>query len=59
MRMVKMPRQVKRYSPSAGKHTLHTVERVKKKTVALKKKKPLGSASFPQGHGRLPRFPPS
>jgi hypothetical protein len=24
--MVKMPRQVKRYSPSAGKHTMHTIE---------------------------------
>ncbi len=34
MRMVKMPRQVKRYSPSAGKHTLHTVERVKKKRAS-------------------------
>lgn len=32
--MVKMPRQVKRYSPSAGKHTLHTVERVKKKRAS-------------------------
>ena len=28
--MVKMPRQIKRYSPSAGKHTMHTVERVKR-----------------------------
>ena len=25
--MVKMPRKVMRYSPSAGKHTEHTVER--------------------------------
>ena len=32
--MVKMPRQVKRYSPSAGKHTMHTVERVKKKRAS-------------------------
>ena len=32
--MVKMPRQIKRYSPSAGKHTLHTVERVKKKRAS-------------------------
>ena len=29
--MVKMPRQVKRYSPKAGRHTMHTVERVKKR----------------------------
>ncbi len=32
--MVKMPRQVKRYSPSAGKHTMHTVERVKKRKAS-------------------------
>ena len=32
--MVKRPRQVMRYSPSAGKHTLHTVERVKKKRAS-------------------------
>ena len=32
--MVKMPRQVKRYSPSAGKHTMHTVERVKKRRAS-------------------------
>ena len=32
--MVKMPRQIKRYSPSAGKHTMHTVERVKKKRAS-------------------------
>ena len=32
--MVKMPRQIKRYSPSAGKHTVHTVERVKKKRAS-------------------------
>ena len=31
--MVKMPRQIKRYSPSAGKHTMHTVERVKKSAL--------------------------
>ena len=29
-----MPRQIKRYSPSAGKHTMHTVERVKKKRAS-------------------------
>ena len=34
LNMVKRPRQVKRYSPSAGKHTLHTVERVKKKRAS-------------------------
>lgn len=32
--MVKRPRQVKRYSPSAGKHTMHTVERVKKRRAS-------------------------
>ncbi len=32
--MVKMPRQVMRYSPAAGKHTLHTVERVKKRKAS-------------------------
>ena len=32
--MVKMPRQVKRYSPSAGKHTMHTIERVKKRRAS-------------------------
>ena len=32
--MVKRPRQIKRYSPAAGKHTLHTVERVKKKRAS-------------------------
>ena len=35
--MVKRPRQVKRYSPSAGKHTLHTVERVKKRRASEQK----------------------
>ena len=33
-RMVKMPRKVKRYSPSAGRHTEHTVERVKKRRAS-------------------------
>ena len=32
--MVKMPRQVKRYSPKAGRHTMHTVERVKKRRAS-------------------------
>ena len=32
--MVKMPRTVKRYSPAAGKHTEHTVERVKKRRAS-------------------------
>ena len=32
--MVKMPRKVKRYSPAAGKHTEHTVERVKKRRAS-------------------------
>ncbi|HJM45154.1 MAG TPA: 50S ribosomal protein L44e [Candidatus Poseidoniaceae archaeon] len=32
--MVKIPRQIKRYSPSLGKHTLHTVERVKKRRAS-------------------------
>ena len=32
--MVKMPRQIKRYSPSLKKHTLHTVERIKKRRAS-------------------------
>ena len=32
--MVKMPRKVKRYSPAAGRHTEHTLERVKKKRAS-------------------------
>ncbi len=32
--MVKPPRQIMRYSPSAGKHTLHTIERVKKRRAS-------------------------
>ena len=32
--MVKMPRKVMRYSPAAGRHTEHTVERVKKKRAS-------------------------
>lgn len=32
--MVKRPRKVMRYSPSAGKHTEHTVERVKKRRAS-------------------------
>ena len=32
--MVKMPRKVMRYSPSAGRHTVHTVERVKKRRAS-------------------------
>ena len=32
--MVKMPRTVKRYSPAAGKHTEHTVERVRKRRAS-------------------------
>ena len=35
--MVKRPRQVMRYSPSAGKHTLHTVEKVKKRRASENK----------------------
>ncbi len=32
--MVKMPRKIMRYSPYAGKHTEHTVERVKKRRAS-------------------------
>ena len=32
--MVNRPRKVMRYSPAAGKHTLHTVERVKKRRAS-------------------------
>ena len=32
--MVNRPRKVKRYSPSAGRHTLHTIERVKKRRAS-------------------------
>ena len=32
--MVKMPRKIMRYSPFAGKHTEHTVERVKKRRAS-------------------------
>ena len=32
--MVKMPRKIMRYSPFAGKHTEHTVERVKKRKAS-------------------------
>ncbi len=31
---MKMPRKVKRYCPYCGKHTLHEVERVKKKKAS-------------------------
>lgn len=31
---MKMPRNVKRYCPSCGKHTIHAVERVKKKKAS-------------------------
>ena len=34
VQMVKRPRKVMRYSPSAGKHTEHTVERVKKRRAS-------------------------
>ena len=51
--MVKRPRQVKRYSPSAGKHTLHTVERVKRSLLATS----LGSEEIQKGNERLPWFP--
>ena len=32
--MVNRPRKVMRYSPAAGRHTLHTVERVKKRRAS-------------------------
>ena len=32
--MVNRPRKVKRYSPAAGRHTIHTVERVKKRRAS-------------------------
>jgi len=32
--MVNRPRKVMRYSPSAGRHTLHTIERVKKRRAS-------------------------
>ena len=53
--MVKRPRQVMRYSPSAGKHTLHTVERVQEASLEA----PLGSATLPPCHGGVPWFPTS
>jgi large subunit ribosomal protein L44e len=35
---VKMPRNVKRYCPSCSKHTLHAVERMKKRKASEMKK---------------------
>jgi len=57
--MVKMPRKVKRYSPSAGKHTEHTVERVKKRRASELKWGQRRFRKVTSGYRGFPRPKPS
>ena len=54
IQMVKRPRKVMRYSPSAGKHTEHTVERVKKRRASELK---WGSEAFQKSDRWIQGFP--
>ena len=57
--MVKMPRKVMRYSPSAGKHTEHTVERVKKRRASELKWGQRRFRKVTSGYRGFPRPKPS
>ena len=57
--MVKMPRKVMRYSPSAGKHTEHTVERVKKRRASELKWGQRRFRKATSGYRGFPRPKPS
>jgi len=58
-KMVKMPRKVMRYSPSAGKHTEHTVERVKKRRASELKWGQRRFRKVTSGYRGFPRPKPS
>ena len=57
--MVKMPRKVMRYSPSAGKHTVHAVERVKKRRASELKWGQRRFRKATSGYRGFPRPKPS
>ena len=57
--MVKMPRKVMRYSPAAGKHTEHTVERVKKRRASELKWGQRRFRRVTSGYRGFPRPKPS
>ena len=57
--MVKMPRKVMRYSPYAGKHTEHTVERVKKRRASELKWGQRRFRRVTSGYRGFPRPKPS
>ncbi len=57
--MVKMPRKIMRYSPSAGKHTEHTVERVKKRRASELKWGQRRFRRVTSGYRGFPRPKPS
>ena len=57
--MVKMPRTVKRYSPAAGKHTEHTVERVRKRRASELKWGQRRFRRVTSGYRGFPRPKPS
>ena len=57
--MVKMPRQVKRYSPKAGRHTMHTIERVKKRRASELKRGQRRFRRVTAGYRGFPRPKPS
>ena len=58
-KMVKMPRKVMRYSPFAGKHTEHTVERVKKRRASELKWGQRRFRKVTSGYRGFPRPKPS
>ena len=57
--MVKMPRKIMRYRPSAGKHTEHTVERVKKRRASELKWGQRRFRKVTSGYRGFPRPKPS
>ena len=55
---MKMPRSIKRYCPSCKKHTLHEVEKVKKKRASELKRGQRLFRKVTAGYGGFPRPKP-
>lgn len=55
---MKRPRSIKRYCPSCKKHTLHEVERVKKKKASEHKRGQRLFRKVTAGYGGFPRPKP-
>ncbi|HHH79287.1 MAG: 50S ribosomal protein L44e [Thermoplasmata archaeon] len=54
-----LPKKVKRYCPYCGKHTVHEIERVKKKKASELKQGQRRFRRVTRGYGGFPRPKPS